>query len=114
MTLRPPSHRAICKPCPGDHPDAAKCDPQNWPTEKNRQKVPPFGVGTRLSALSRQNRHHLVAQFCASSALFRECLERAEKPATGWLGRQDSNLGSRDQNPLPYRLATPQFTLSDF
>ena len=24
------------------------------------------------------------------------------------LGRQDSNLGSRDQNPLPYRLATPQ------
>jgi hypothetical protein len=66
-------------------PDAAKCDPQNWPTEKNRQKVPPFGVGTRLSALSRQNRHHLVAQFCASSALFRECLERAEKPATGWL-----------------------------
>ena len=23
------------------------------------------------------------------------------------LGRQDSNLGSRDQNPLPYRLATP-------
>src|SRR3954454_3452822 len=27
-----------------------------------------------------------------------------------WLGRQDSNLGSRDQNPLPYRLATPQGT----
>lgn len=26
----------------------------------------------------------------------------------GWLGRQDSNLGWRDQNPLPYRLATPQ------
>jgi hypothetical protein len=25
-----------------------------------------------------------------------------------WLGRQDSNLRSRDQNPLPYRLATPQ------
>jgi hypothetical protein len=24
-----------------------------------------------------------------------------------WLGRQDSNLGSRDQSPLPYRLATP-------
>ncbi len=24
-----------------------------------------------------------------------------------WLGRQDSNLGSRDQNPLPYHLATP-------
>ena len=28
------------------------------------------------------------------------------------LGRQDSNLGSRDQNPLPYRLATPQRDLS--
>jgi hypothetical protein len=26
----------------------------------------------------------------------------------GVLGRQDSNLGSRDQNPLPYHLATPQ------
>src|SRR5579885_383141 len=26
---------------------------------------------------------------------------------SGWLGRQDSNLGSRDQNPLPYHLATP-------
>ena len=24
-----------------------------------------------------------------------------------WLGREDSNLRSRDQNPLPYRLATP-------
>ena len=29
-------------------------------------------------------------------------------PRRAWLGRQDSNLGSRDQNPLPYRLATPQ------
>ena len=27
----------------------------------------------------------------------------------GWLGRQDSNLRSRDQNPMPYRLATPHF-----
>ena len=25
-----------------------------------------------------------------------------------WLGRQGSNLRSRDQNPLPYHLATPQ------
>ena len=25
-----------------------------------------------------------------------------------WLGRLDSNQGSRDQNPMPYRLATPQ------
>ena len=28
------------------------------------------------------------------------------------LGRQDSNLGSRDQNPLPYHLATPHHTVS--
>ena len=26
---------------------------------------------------------------------------------TSWLGREDSNLRSRDQNPLPYHLATP-------
>lgn len=26
-----------------------------------------------------------------------------------WLGYQDSNLGWRNQNPLPYRLAIPQF-----
>ena len=25
-----------------------------------------------------------------------------------WLGRLDSNQRSRDQNPMPYRLATPQ------
>ena len=30
-----------------------------------------------------------------------------------WLGRQDSNLGSRDQSPLPYRLATPQSACDD-
>src|SRR6476646_9091636 len=29
------------------------------------------------------------------------------RPETTRLGRQDSNLGSRDQNPLPYHLATP-------
>src|SRR5205823_6834391 len=30
----------------------------------------------------------------------------------GWLGRLDSNQGSRDQNPLPYHLATPQRQLA--
>lgn len=30
----------------------------------------------------------------------------------GWLGREDSNLRSRDQNPLPYRLATPHLIFS--
>ena len=39
-----------------------------------------------------------------------EVVVQEEPLGTGdeWLGRQDSNLGSRDQNPLPYRLATPQ------
>lgn len=32
-----------------------------------------------------------------------DCAERAI-----WLGRLDSNQGSRNQNPLPYHLATPQ------
>lgn len=29
-------------------------------------------------------------------------------PFIAWLGREDSNPRSRDQNPLPYHLATPQ------
>jgi hypothetical protein len=29
--------------------------------------------------------------------------------ASAWLGRQDSNLGSWIQSPLPYRLATPEW-----
>lgn len=35
---------------------------------------------------------------------------RGKKEITGreWLGRLDSNQRSRDQNPMPYRLATPQ------
>ena len=36
------------------------------------------------------------------------CELRIWVTAERWLGRQDSNLGSRDQNPLPYHLATPQ------
>jgi hypothetical protein len=34
---------------------------------------------------------------------------RGRLAQTSWLqlGREDSNLRSRDQNPLPYRLATP-------
>jgi hypothetical protein len=29
-----------------------------------------------------------------------------------WLGMRDSNPRSRDQNPLPYRLANPQYRTS--
>ena len=34
-------------------------------------------------------------------------MKGAQLVSTDWLGRQDSNLGSRDQSPLPYLLATP-------
>src|SRR5690242_7722426 len=37
-----------------------------------------------------------------------DCCELVCHVRKRWLGRQDSNLGSRDQNPLPYHLATPQ------
>ena len=37
-----------------------------------------------------------------------DCCELVCHVRKKWLGRQDSNLGSRDQNPLPYHLATPQ------
>src|SRR5947207_1369950 len=37
----------------------------------------------------------------------RQLLAESCSKAGEWLGRQDSNLGSRDQNPLPYHLATP-------
>ena len=36
-----------------------------------------------------------------------DCCEIARSSPSDGLGRQDSNLGSRDQNPLPYHLATP-------
>ena len=36
-----------------------------------------------------------------------DCCEVVGHVRREWLGRQDSNLGSRDQNPLPYHLATP-------
>ena len=40
---------------------------------------------------------------------YNEGKERVLTPVrTAWLGREDLNLRSRDQNPLPYRLATPQ------
>jgi hypothetical protein len=40
---------------------------------------------SRLSALSSQNRRHLVAHFCAISGLFAEGLDRARTAATKWL-----------------------------
>jgi hypothetical protein len=87
---------------------SGKCDPQNCPLEKKREKVLAERPNSLLSALSRQNCRHLLAHFRAISGLFGEGLEIARAAATSWLGRQDSNLGSRDQNPMPYHLATPQ------
>jgi hypothetical protein len=37
----------------------------------------------------------------------------AREMASAWLGRQDSNLGSWIQSPLPYRLATPEWYCGD-
>src|SRR3954471_21597988 len=44
----------------------------------------------------------------ADSGGHHDCCELVCHVREKWLGRQDSNLGSRDQNPLPYHLATPQ------
>ena len=54
-----------------------------------------------------------MAHFRAFFELYGEYVERTEKATLEWLGRQDSNLGSRDQNPLPYRLATPHRALEE-
>ena len=37
----------------------------------------------------------------ACSAVTKSCIDRA--PRCGWLGVEDSNLGSRIQSPLSYR-----------
>ena len=58
----------------------------------------------RLARARRTGSGHLEAPV-ASRTVRAACIFRF---ASRWLGRQDSNLGSRDQNPLPYRLATPQ------
>ena len=92
----------------GDHQLICKCDPQNYPEEINQEKRGVLRLRHALLRQVRQNDRQLAAQFRACSAWFSEGQERAGKLATGWLGRQDSNLGSRDQSPLPYRLATPQ------
>ena len=44
---------------------------------------------------------------CRGRRPLRLLRDRSASSGEEWLGRQDSNLGSRDQNPLPYRLATP-------
>jgi hypothetical protein len=54
-----------------------------------------------------------VADFRPAFALLAQHWERDGKSTTTWLGRQGSNLGSRDQSPLPYRLATPQSVLCE-
>ncbi len=48
------------------------------------------------------------------SELIKVVGEKSKKPTEAsfllfmWLGYKDSNLGWRNQNPLPYRLAIPQ------
>ena len=69
-------------------------DPVDHPAPENRVEVLHEG---RLHARAEPSGH----DHRGKSGRHRPCPRR-------WLGRQDSNLGSRDQNPLPYRLATPQ------
>src|SRR4051812_25021157 len=66
----------------------------------------PVGWAKRrcTAALAEMNR--LVLRIDCGERLFR--VRGATCDEKLWLGRQDSNLGWRDQNPLPYRLATPQ------
>lgn len=62
----------------------------------------PTNVGAELSVKGR-NKEPLT---CAFSFL--------PTASSKWLGCRDSNPGWRNQNPLPYRLATPQETLAKF
>ena len=96
-----------------DHQLIGKCDPRKWPVEINREKRDVLPLRRPLWSPLRQKNRHLVAHFLGSSGAFGEGRERARKGATRWLGRQGSNLGSRDQSPLPYRLATPQSVLCE-
>ena len=73
-------------------PRAASSDPVDHPPPQQRVEV----LRRRaLHARADPSGHH-------------NCCELVRHVSEKWLGRQDSNLGSRDQNPLPYRLATPQ------
>ena len=38
-----------------------------------------------------------------------ELFNRLKSRKNAWLGMRDSNPRSRDQNPLPYHLANPQY-----
>ena len=51
----------------------------------------------------RAARAHARAEACGHH----DRCERSAVTRESWLGREDSNLRSRDQNPLPYHLATP-------
>ena len=68
-----------------------------------RAPSPPYGDrGSGAGASAR--RAHARAEACRHDDGAEVSSHRS---TTRRLGRQDSNLGSRDQNPLPYRLATP-------
>ena len=84
-------------------------------------KCPPRDFRVGSGPLSAKNR------LCRQSGAIREGKLAGNRPKKGgsvkhdfscynndlvWLGRQGSNLGSRDQNPMPYHLATPQYRSS--
>ena len=45
-----------------------------------------------------------MIEYSVNNRTFYRCKSQSLK----WLGMRDSNPRSRDQNPLPYRLANPQ------
>jgi hypothetical protein len=51
-----------------------------------------------------------ISQWSYVQRYTRSAISRAEGVGRLKLGRQDSNLRSRDQNPLPYHLATPHLS----
>jgi len=74
--------------------------PKTGSLRKNLPKVPAFGVGTPLSALTGQNRWRLVAHFRTSPGLFGEGQQSARNPATGWLRASDSKFDTHHDASL--------------
>src|SRR5918993_4438869 len=58
--------------------------------------LPAARITAKIGELSDMYRHHSYRS-------------SGQRPRAPWLGRQDSNLRSRDQNPVPCHLATPQY-----
>ena len=114
--LRGPSERR--RPSRADAPAPRR--PARRTTMRCRERQPPRAATGRAGAPPRAPSPPCAAQgsdggaseawnASGSRGLRPSRLQRVSSASAveRWLGRQDSNLGSRDQNPLPYHLATP-------